>query len=43
MSTEKVYAIILNYNSFSDTKKCIEHLKKQNYENLRIVVVDNAS
>lgn len=39
----KVSAVILNYNSFSDTKKCISYLKKQNYGNLNIIVVDNQS
>lgn len=40
---DKVGVIILNYNSISDTKKCIEFLKKQDYKELEIIVVDNSS
>lgn len=40
---DKVGAVILNYNSVSDTKKCIDFLNKQNYKNLDIIVVDNHS
>lgn len=39
----KVAAIILNYNSGDDTKKCISYLKRQDYENLDMIVVDNNS
>ena len=39
----EVYAVILNYNGYEDTKNCIESLKKVDYSNLRIVIVDNAS
>jgi len=38
-----VVAVILNYNSIKDTKKCIHFLKRQDYNNLHIVVVDNHS
>lgn len=38
-----VVAVILNYNSTKDTKKCIGYLQKQDYENFHIVVVDNNS
>lgn len=40
---DKVVALILNYNSAEDSKKCISFLKKQNYENLLITVIDNCS
>lgn len=40
---EKVVAVILNYNSSGDCSKCMEYLKRQDYENLEVVVVDNAS
>lgn len=39
----KVMAIILNYNTYNDSIKCAELLKKQTYENLQIVIVDNQS
>ena len=38
-----VYAVILNYNGYEDTKKCIGSLRNVDYPNLEIVVVDNAS
>ena len=40
---ERVTAIVLNYNSAEDSEKCINFLKKQNYDNLSIVLVDNCS
>ena len=40
----KVAAIILNYNSAADTRKCIEFLQKQKLnEELHVIVVDNNS
>lgn len=39
----KVYAVILNYNGFADTKNCINSLKMVDCSNLSIIVVDNAS
>jgi hypothetical protein len=42
-SASKIMAVILNYNSYEDSIKCAELLKKQSYENLQIVIVDNLS
>ena len=39
----RVVAVILNYNSSEDCEKCISYLKKQDYDDLGIIVVDNAS
>lgn len=39
----KVFAVVLNYNSFEDTKKCVSFLKKQEQADLEICVVDNCS
>lgn len=39
----KIYVILLNYNGYKDTLECVKSLKKVNYNNLNIVVVDNAS
>lgn len=39
----KVAVIVLNYNSASDTKKCISYLVKQSGVELDIIVVDNSS
>ncbi|MFC1883802.1 glycosyltransferase family 2 protein [Thermodesulfobacteriota bacterium] len=38
-----VYAIVLNWNSWKETIRCINFLKKSEYNNLHIIVVDNAS
>lgn len=39
----KVVAVVLNYNSAKDSKKCLEYLLKQDYADFEIVVVDNNS
>lgn len=38
-----VAVITVNWNGLSDTRECLDSLKNQTYQNLRIVVVDNAS
>ena len=38
-----VYAIVLNWNGFEDTVKCIDSLLNSNYSNLKIIIIDNAS
>ncbi|AWR86208.1 glycosyltransferase family 2 protein [Meiothermus taiwanensis] len=38
-----VYVIILNWNGWQDTVKCIDSLKSLTYPNYKIVVLDNAS
>src|SRR3989338_8229659 len=38
-----VYIIIINWNNAKDTIECLESLQKMNYENYRVVLVDNAS
>ena len=38
-----VCVIIVNYNSDTDTKECVRSLKKANYNNVRICIVDNGS
>lgn len=39
----KVFIIILNWNGWRDTIECLESLKELDYENFRIIVVDNGS
>ena len=39
----RVAAIVLNYNSAADTRKCVDHLSAQQGVDLRIIVVDNCS
>lgn len=39
----KVYIIILNWNNYNDTKRCLESTQKVTYQNLSVIVVDNAS
>lgn len=43
MNKPLVYTVTINYNGFQDTIECINSLKKINYSNNRIVVVDNGS
>jgi GT2 family glycosyltransferase len=43
MGCPKVYAITLNWNGRDDTIECIKSLKKSEYTNFQIVVVDNGS
>ncbi|KNY26572.1 glycosyltransferase family 2 protein [Pseudobacteroides cellulosolvens] len=38
-----VCAILVNYNGVEDTRECVESLLASNYENLHIIIVDNAS
>lgn len=38
-----VYAIVLNWNGFDESVKCIDSLLDSNYSNLKILIVDNAS
>ena len=38
-----VYIVVLNYNSLEDTVECITSLKSIDYENYRILLVDNGS
>lgn len=40
---KKVYIIILNWNGKNDTIECLNSLKEINYDNYKIVVVDNGS
>ncbi len=40
---ELIYAILVNYNGADDTNECVKSLCEADYENLRIVIVDNAS
>ena len=39
----KVEVIILNWNGVSDTLDCLASLKKVNYKNFEVIVVDNNS
>lgn len=42
-ANKDVTAVILNYNSSSDCRKCVSYLQKQTYHNLTTIIVDNAS
>lgn len=39
----KVFIVILNFNSYEDTIQCVNSLKKVQYDNFEVVIVDNAS
>lgn len=43
MPAPKVSIIIVNYNGAEDTNECLNSLKKIDYENYEVIVVDNAS
>ena len=43
LSNPKVSVIILNWNGLEDTIECLESLRKVDYPNYEVVVVDNAS
>ncbi|MDP4089618.1 MAG: glycosyltransferase family 2 protein [Bacillota bacterium] len=38
-----VYIIILNFNSFDETLRCIDSVRDVEYENYKVVVIDNNS
>ena len=40
---KNVTIVVLNWNGWKDTISCLESLKKLDYENFKLVVVDNAS
>lgn len=42
-SLPTVFAIVVNYNGWSDTIECVESLLRGDYPALRILVLDNAS
>ena len=39
----QVYTVVLTFNHYDDTRECLESLTKIDYENMRVVVVDNGS
>ena len=43
MTSPKVSVIIVNWNNFKDTAGCLESLRKVNYPNFEVMVVDNGS
>lgn len=38
-----VYAIVLNWNGWQNTLRCLESLDRLEYPNMRVLVIDNAS
>lgn len=38
-----VYIVILNWNGWQDTIECVESVLKTNYQNFKILIVDNGS
>ncbi len=39
----RIAIIIINWNCFDDTKECVESLRKMDYPNYEVIIVDNAS
>lgn len=38
-----VYIVVLNFNSYEDTLKCVKSIERISYPNYRVVIVDNNS
>jgi GT2 family glycosyltransferase len=43
MDSPSVYIVVLNWNGWKDTIKCIDSLQKTSYSNIFTIIVDNAS
>ncbi len=41
--TPSIFAVVLNWNGYEDTAKCLVSLRQATYPNLKIVLVDNGS
>ena len=39
----KVYIVVVNYNSWSDTIECLESILKSDYRHFQVIIVDNDS
>ncbi len=39
----KIYAVVLNWNNYLDSRECIEFLRKSSFPFARIILVDNGS
>lgn len=39
----RVYSVVLNYKNYEETRRCVEGLLRQNYNDHNVVIVDNAS
>lgn len=38
-----LYIVILNWNSYGDTIECLESLRKNDYQDYKVILIDNAS
>lgn len=38
-----VYALVLNWNNWRDTARCVESLQHLDYQNIRLMLIDNGS
>jgi hypothetical protein len=43
MTTPSVFIVVLNFNDYEDTCRCVRSLEKLTYQRFEIVIVDNAS
>ena len=43
MTRSPVTVVVLNWNGFEDTRRCVESLRRLDYPSLSIIVVDNGS
>ncbi|MFU0784636.1 MAG: hypothetical protein ACFWT2_16345 [Thermoanaerobacterium thermosaccharolyticum] len=37
-----VYIILVNYNRYKDTIECVKSIRRINYKNYKVIIVDNA-
>jgi GT2 family glycosyltransferase/protoporphyrinogen oxidase len=42
-SVPLVYAVVLTFNHYEDTHECLSSIQQVNYDNLKVLVVDNGS
>ena len=40
---KKIAIVVLNWNGYQDTKKCVDSLLQQNYGNFSIIIIENGS
>lgn len=42
-NSDNICIILVNYNGYDDTVECIKSIQKSNYDNYKIIIVDNGS
>lgn len=42
-NSDNICIILVNYNGYDDTVECVKSIQKSNYDNYKIIIVDNGS